>query len=149
MKTSLLLVAIAATLPLAPALAADRFNRGVESVHQPVVRRSDLVMDVPAATIGAADRARVLQWFDAVELGYGDRVSIDDSAAGSAAGAADVEALVARYGLLTSAGAPVTEGAIPPGYLRIVISRSTASVPGCPDYHLPSQPNFASSASTN
>jgi pilus assembly protein CpaD len=143
--------AIAAMLP-APA-AADRYNREVGSVHQPVVQRSDYVLDVAAAPLSAGAQAKVLGWFDAIGLGYGDRISIDTTAAGSEAGSAPgiagVTALVARYGLLVANGAPVTEGAIPAGYLRIVVSRSTASVPGCPDFSQPSQPNFTASTSSN
>jgi pilus assembly protein CpaD len=148
-RLSLLTAAlVACSLPLSPA-AADRYNRGVESVHQPVVRRSDYVIDVAPAHLHGADGEQVLQWFTAIDLGYGDRVSIDSSAAGSAAGSADIADLVGRYGLLVSRGAPVTEGVIAPGMLRIVVSRTTASVPGCPDWSQRPQPNFTSSATSN
>lgn len=135
-------------LPLAPALA-DRFNRTVESVHQPIVSRSDYVLDVPANGLTPAQADRVDQWFRAIDLGYGDRVSLDATNAGSSGAAADVATIVGGYGLLMSRGAPATEGTIPGGYLRIVVSRSTASVPGCPDYSQPSQPNFTASSSSN
>ena len=148
-RLSLLTAAlIACALPFNPA-AAGRSNRGVESVHQPVVQRNDYVIDVAPANLRGSDGERVLQWFSAIDLGYGDRVSIDSSAAGSAAGSAEIAALVGRYGLLVTSGAPVTEGAIAPGMLRIVVSRTTASVPGCPDWSQRSQPNFTSSATSN
>lgn len=139
---------IAIALPWAPALAGHA-NRSVESVHQPVVQRSDYVIDVWPAQLKASEANRVLQWFSAINLRYGDRVSIDSSAAGSPAGSADIAALVARYGLLVSQGAPITEGEIAPGMLRIVISRTTASVPGCPDWSQASQPNFTASSISN
>lgn len=148
-RLSLLTVALVAfAVPLSP-IAARRDNRGVESVHQPIVQRSDYVIDVNPAGLHGADGERVLQWFSAIDLGYGDRVSIDSSATGSTAGTADIAALVGRYGLLVSRGAPITEGAVTPGMLRIVVSRTTASVPGCPDWSQHSQPNFTSSATSN
>lgn len=144
----LTLALIAIALPMAPAIAG-RFNRGVESVHQPIVQRADYVIDVSPALLKGADAERVLQWFAAIDLGYGDRVSIDSSAAPGGPGSGDIAALVGRYGLLVSAGAPITEGAIPPGMLRIVVSRTTATVSGCPDWNQASQPNFTSSAMSN
>lgn len=143
-----ILVAMAAiALPLAAA-QADRFNRGVESIHQPVVQRRDYVFDVPGNGLDAAESARVQQWFDAIGLSYGDRVSIDNSAGGGGS-AKDIAAIVGGFGLFLSPGAPVTEGAITPGHSRIVVSRSTASVPGCPDYSQASQPNFTAASSSN
>ncbi len=147
MRTPILLISAGLAVMLT-APAAGRSNRGVESVHQPVVQRSDFTLDVPAGELTPADRARVLQWFDALALNYGDRVSIDVGTAPSPARAA-IAPLVARYGLLLSDGAPVTAGALPPGHVRIVISRSVASVPGCPDYSAASQPNFTGGASSN
>ncbi len=147
MRAPILLIAAGLSVVLA-APVAGRSNRGVESVHQPVVQRSDFTLDVPAGDLAPADRARVLQWFDALGLDYGDRVSVD---AGTVAGPvnAAIAPLVARYGLLLSDGAPVTTGALPPGHVRIVVSRSVASVPGCPDFSAASQPNFTGSASSN
>jgi pilus assembly protein CpaD len=45
--------------------------------------------------------------------------------------------------MLLSDGAPVTAGAVQPGLVRVVVSRTTASVPGCPNWrqsHLPGAP---------
>lgn len=148
-RPSLLLLTITLmSTPMAPAMA-DRFNRGVESVHQAEVRRDDYVLDVPAGALAASDRDRILQWFAAIDLAYGDRVSIDGSAAGNITDTSSIAALVGRYGLFVTPGAPVTQSEIAPGYLRIVVSRSTASVPGCPDWSQPSQPNFTSSSMSN
>lgn len=147
MRAPILLIA-AGLAAVLTAPAAARSNRGVESVHQPVVQRSDFTLDVPAGDLSPADSARVLQWFDALGLDYGDRVSVD---AGSAPGPvnAPIAPLVARYGLFLSDGAPITTGALPPGHIRIVVSRSVASVPGCPDFSAYSQPNFTGAASSN
>lgn len=127
---------------------AGRFNRGVDSIHQPVVQRSDYVLDVPGAGLDPVQGSRIEQWFDAIGLTYGDRISIDASA-GPAGSSRAIAEIVGRYGLFVSSGAPVTEGAIAPGQVRIIVSRSTASVTGCPDYSQPSQPNFTASSSSN
>ena len=144
----LVLAAASAVAPAVPATAADRYNRGVESIHQPVVQRHDYVIDVPDDGLDPVAAARVRQWFDTIGLGYGDRVSVDMSAAGPGSNRA-IATIVADYGLFVSSGAPVTEGGIAPGQVRIVVSRSTASVPGCPDYSQLSQPNFTAAASSN
>lgn len=145
-RSALVLVALAFA-PL-PAAAADRYNRGVESVHQPVVQRSDYVLDVSGSGLDPAEADKVRQWFDAIHLAYGDRISIDARNGATGSNPA-ITALVADYGLFVSHGAPVTEGAVAPGQVRIVVSRSTASVPGCPDYSQPSMPNFTGAATSN
>lgn len=143
-----ILIALAAiALPLGAA-QADRYNRGVESVHQPVVQRSDYIFDVPGNGLDPVEGTRVQQWFDAIGLAYGDRISIDNSA-GASGSNKDIAVIVGGFGLFLTPGAPVTEGAIAPGYARIVVSRSTASVPGCPDYSRRSQPNFVGASSSN
>lgn len=147
MNRTVLIALAAIALPLS-AVQADRYNRGVESVHQPVVQRHDYVLDVSGDELDPVAAARVRQWFDAIGLGYGDRISVDGSAGGGGSGR-DIAAIAGDYGLFVSNGAPVTEGAIAPGQVRIVVSRSTASVPGCPDYRHLSQPNFTGAASSN
>jgi pilus assembly protein CpaD len=147
MTRPILLAFIAIAMPIGAA-QADRFNRGSESVHQPVVQRNDYVIDVTGNGLDPVETTRVRQWLDAIRLGYGDRVSIDTSA-GATGSNRDIAAIVADYGLFVTPGAPVTTGAIAPGNVRIVVSRSTASVPGCPDYSQPSQPNFTAAASSN
>jgi pilus assembly protein CpaD len=112
-------------------------NRGVESVHQPVVSRADYVFDVNASGDGLSpgEASRLSGWFESLRLGYGDRVSVDMADAGYSAATRDAVAdLAARYGLLLDSTAPVTAGAIAPGNVRVVISRMKASVPGCPDW---------------
>ncbi|HLL31681.1 MAG TPA: CpaD family pilus assembly lipoprotein, partial [Allosphingosinicella sp.] len=47
-------------------------------------------------------------------------------------GSGDVASVAAEYGLLLSGGAPVTAGPVPPGTVRVVISRTRAYVPDCP-----------------
>jgi pilus assembly protein CpaD len=55
---------------------------------------------------------------------------------------ADVARVAGRYGLLVSAGAPVTVSAIPEGAVRVVVSRTQASVPGCPNWSEEAAPNY-------
>jgi pilus assembly protein CpaD len=125
-------------------------NRGLESVHQPVVARTDYVYDLPAPGDRLSeDAARGLGgWFESLNLRYGDRVSVDtqgyDTASRNAIGA-----VAARYGLLVDETAPVTQGTIPAGSIRVIVSRMSASVPNCPDWSRPANANFDGHAMSN
>ena len=125
-------------------------NTGLESVHQPVVSRTDYVIEVDAngGSIGPQESARLVGWFDALKLGYGDRIAVDDPAGGYGAHN-DVAAIAARYGLLIDEQAPVTAGGIAPGMVRVIVSRKSASVPGCPDWSRQSQPEYESATMSN
>jgi pilus assembly protein CpaD len=79
---------------------------------------------------------------------YGDSVYVDGFDAGLAR--AQVAELAGNYGLLVSPGAPITAGEIVLGSVRVVVSRTVASVPGCPDWRRgPSQPNFNNQSMPN
>jgi pilus assembly protein CpaD len=109
-------------------------NPSLSSVNQPVVHRTDYVLDLNSTADGvpATEQERLAAWLDSLQLGYGDRVSIDQSGYADGASREDVASVVARYGLLLTQGAPVTAGTVQPGSLRVIVSRMTASVPGCP-----------------
>jgi pilus assembly protein CpaD len=143
----------AAILALGLTLAAcGPVNRGLESVNQPVVNRTDFVLDVPAVGLGSPsspEAKRVADWFDSLELGYGDRVSVDESSAYAGISRDVIAALAAKHGLLLSDTAPVTSGAIEPGAVRIVVSRNAASVSRCPNWDRPAAPEFAGSTMSN
>ncbi len=127
-------------------------NRSVYSERQPVVSKSNFVLDLAAGNGGlsTAEQNRLSGWFDALELGYGDRVSIDDPGySASSVAKAAVESIVADYGLLISETAPVTEGYVPAGQLRVVVTRTKASVPGCPDFSHRSHTDFQARTSAN
>ncbi len=127
-------------------------NRSVYSERQPVVSKTNYVLDLSAGNGGlsSAEQNRLSGWFDALELGYGDRVSIDDpSYSASTVAKNAVETIVARYGLLISETAPVTEGHVPAGLMRVVVSRTSASVPGCPDFSHRSHTDFQARTSAN
>jgi pilus assembly protein CpaD len=152
---ALTLIAAAGAIFVAPAAEARREargpERGIDSLNQPQVERTDFVFDVPASSGGltADGRAQLRSWFDSVGVGYGDRISVD-----SAYGAADVAGVAGEYGLLLSDGAPVTPGPVPPETIRVVISRTTAFVPNCPQsdrYRGPSStsPNYGCAVNSN
>ncbi|WP_284275240.1 CpaD family pilus assembly lipoprotein, partial [Sphingomonas astaxanthinifaciens] len=86
-------------------------------------------------------------WFRGLELSYGDVVSVDGPDAAAARG--DIARVAGRYGMLVSDGAPVTPGAIPPGAVRVVVSRTRADVPGCPNWSVPSNPNYNNELMSN
>ena len=110
-------------------------NFALNSVNQPVVERSNYVLDLRTAGSGldATESARLNDWFQMLDLGYGDRVAIDTPVDNPAV-REDVAAVAGRYGILVGDGAPVTPGYVDPGNVRVVVTRSTAHVPGCPDW---------------
>jgi pilus assembly protein CpaD len=112
-------------------------NTSMYSVHQPVVERTTMAIDVSADSSGipANDQRRMTEWFDGLELGYGDRVAIDyGDGYANASAAKFVAKAAAERGVLMSDTAPVTAGQVAPGTIRVVLTRSTASVPTCPDW---------------
>jgi len=116
-------------------------NTSVYSLHQPVVEHTNFVFDVASQNDGvpAAEQARLGAWFDSIGLTYGDHITLDERDGYQSAGARrDVAKVAADHGLLVAEdGAPMTEGNIAPGTIRVVASRSTASVPGCPEWSDP------------
>ena len=128
--------AIALSLGLALSACGDTPNNtSLYSVKQPVVERSNYTLDLAsnASGLSVPEMARLSDWFETIGLAYGDRIAIDDPMA-SPAVVEDVAAVASRYGLLVSQGAPVTEGYVDPGNVRVVVTRSMAHVPGCPDW---------------
>jgi pilus assembly protein CpaD len=134
-------------------------NPTLNAVNQPIVQRTDYVLDLSTGGSGvpAAELDRLDAWFDSLQLGYGDRVAID--AGGNyddPQARKDVARVAGDYGLLLSDGAPVTAGQPAPGALRIVVSRSVASVPGCPLWdpqeigsRATTSPNYGCSTNSN
>lgn len=125
-------------------------NRTLYSVKQPVVERSNYVFDLNTTSEGlpVSEQQRLAGWFDSMDLRYGDRVSIDDGS-NSLALRDDVAEIAGRYGLLVAEGAPVTAGPAGPGQTRIVITRTSASVPGCPDWSHTDESNELNSTNPN
>lgn len=127
-------------------------NTSMYSVHQPVVERTNYAIDLASdgGSISAAEQARLGDWFDALRLGYGDRVSVDyGTGYASKAAAQAVYTAAADRGVLLDDIAPVTEGQVAPGMLRIVVTRSKASVPSCPDLSTDHDRNYNASNHSN
>ncbi len=157
-------ISAAIALSLGLALAACQSsgpadaNRTLYSVHQPVVERQSFALDVSASSSGLAapDKRRLADWFTAMNLGYGDQVAIDGRNVSNAT-REDVAALVGQHGLRLSDVAPASEGVAPVGSVRVVLSRSVASVPSCPNWegrsanHLGNHtsPNFGCATNSN
>lgn len=137
-KSLAAVVAIGAALALPSAALAKRPperhgpERGLDSLNQPVVQRTDYLLDLADnGGLSDADMGRLDSWFESLGLGYGDHVFVDR---GTTVGRQDVARVAAAYGLLMSPGAPVLEGDVPMGAVRVIVSRTTASVPNCPNY---------------
>lgn len=152
-KSLAALVAIGAAVSLTAAADAKRPprdrhgpERGVDSLNQPVVSRTDYVLDLAAGYEGlpASERTRLAHWFETLALGYGDHVFVDDGP-GDSPGRREVARTAAEYGILLSDGAPVTAGEVGPGTVRVIVSRSIAYVPNCPNW----APRGPSSSSSN
>ena len=151
-------LAVSLALTLGACGGVNMDNRTLYSVKQPVVERSNYMLDVNTTADGlpVSEQQRLAGWFESMNLRYGDRLSIDDGG-NSLAVRDDVAAIADRYGLLVSEGAPVTAGQSRPGQARVVITRSSASVPGCPDWshtaeeneHNSTNPNYGCSVNSN
>ena len=126
-------------------------NRGVESVHQAVVTRSDYALDLATAADGLApgEQRRLVGWMAALHVGYGDHIAIDDAGAPAARVHEQVGRVIAGYGLLLGDDAPVSAAPVTPGTVRIIISRMKATVPGCPDWSRDEAHEFNSNTSSN
>lgn len=144
---TLVTIALLASALAAPAHSKPRKDdpaRGVESVNVPVVTRADYVFDAaaPGGQLPPSEQARLDGWFGGLGLGYGDRVYVEGGYADGAR--ADVARVAGRYGLLLSQGAPTVAGAMGDGNVRVIVSRTRASVPGCPNWTVPSSPTWSS-----
>ena len=120
----------------------DLPDRGVASINVPVVTRELYSFDAaaPAGVLPPAESARLDAWFRSLNFGYGDTIYVDGEYYGGAR--EDVARIAGQYGLMVAAGAPVTPGTVLPGTVRVVVARTTASVPNCPNWSRPSQPNY-------
>lgn len=136
-----------AALALTLGACGGTSNRGLESVHQPVVTRTNYTFDV-ADGMGGQNAQQVRAWLESLHVGYGDRISVDDPS-GNNGNRASIAAIAGRYGLIVDDTAPVTQGEVLPGMFRVVVSRTKAEVPGCPDWSRSSVGNFNSDMTSN
>ena len=125
-------------------------NRSMDSIHQPVVSHASFSLDVTAGSNGLAsgETKRLADWFNAMDLRYGDRISLEDPLA-SEETRAQVASAVSRFGLLLSRETAVTAGYVNAGTARVVIVRASATVPHCPDWSANAQANPRNALSSN
>lgn len=147
MNAKFSLVALGALLVTA-CNAPDSPASGVSALHVPVVSQTTFVFDAaaPGGLLPASEAERLDDWLSSVNVGYGSSVYVDGDD-GAARG--QVAAVVGQYGLLLKEGAPVTPGAVAPGSVRVIVTRAVASVPGCPDWHRQSEPDFNNKSMSN
>ncbi|RVT42182.1 CpaD family pilus assembly protein [Sphingobium algorifonticola] len=142
LKTSGLRLAIAcaALLPLAACNNATigAANRGLDSVHQPVVAYTSFNYDVQVGGNGdltPAEAYRLEGWLQSIGIGYGDRISVAPDGGYYGPGVRDgIANVIGRHGLLIEEDPAIANGAAPEGAVRLVVRRASASVPGCPDW---------------
>ncbi len=148
-RQSILLAALGPALLLGGCMGTQ--NRGLESVHQPVVNRADYALDLATAqgALAQGERQRLMGWMTTMRVGYGDRIAIDDPAGEGVAARDEVAGVVAAHGLILSDDAPVTQAPVTPGSIRVVVSRTRADVKGCPDWSRDSSHEFDSNTSSN
>jgi pilus assembly protein CpaD len=150
-------IAILSTVAMGIALSGcmgggGQMNRSMESVHQPIVSQHNFTFDVNSdgGELAPTELRRVSEWLDAMDVQFGDRVSVDASATYGANAVHDaVDELLRRKGLMLSENAPITPGAIAPGHVRVIISRSSARVDGCPNWRTRSATDFHSTITSN
>jgi pilus assembly protein CpaD len=138
----------------APALTlggCGTLNRGVDSIKQPVVSRTDYVFDAQSTTAGLApgETERVAGWLSAMRLHYGDQISVDDPNPYDSRARAQIAAIVSSYGMRLADRAPITSAPLAAGMVRVVVSRAVATVPGCPDFTRSGSSEFEGSATSN
>ena len=149
MRMKFALLAFTAAVAGCTHTAQDLPDRGVAAVNVPVVTRADYAFDAaaPGGMLPASEAARLDAWFRSLAVGYGDSIYVDGPDAYAAR--ADVARVAGNYGMLVSEGAPVTAGAVPPGMVRVVVSRNRADVPYCPNWSIPAQPNSENRSMSN
>ncbi|WP_332820270.1 CpaD family pilus assembly protein [Sphingopyxis sp.] len=143
---------LALATSLAGCTGAAHSNRSLDSVHQPVVRNNIYQFDVAASNgeLAPSEQGRLQGWLDAMGARYGDRIAIEDpSVYGAGSAQATVRSMIERRGLLLSGDVPVTTGPVPQGHLRVIITRASAFVPGCPNWESKSAINVTNATSSN
>ncbi len=149
-KSLAALVAIGAALTFPSAASAKKpprerhdASRGLDSLNQPVVQRTDYLLDLADnGGLSDSDIGRLHTWFETLRISYGDHIFVDR---GTNAGRQDVAKVASAYGMLLSPGAPILEGDVPMGAVRVIVSRTMATVPNCPNFDRERGPSSTSS----
>lgn len=150
MRSTIFILALGATLTACTTPgSADDPRTGLAPVHVPVVNRVDYVFDAqaPGGSLMPSELARLDSWFRTMDMRYGDSVYVGNSASPEARD--QVQQVAGEYGILLSNGVPVTVGTTGYDTVRVVVSRSQASVPGCPDWGGFSNPNVSNKGLSN
>lgn len=137
-------------LPLA---ACQHDNRGLESVHQPVVSHTAFTYDVQAGPDGGlttSEAVRLQGWLASIGLGYGDKVAlVTDGAYYSPSLREGIADVFGRRGMLIGEDSSAAAGQAPDGSVRLIVRRASASVPGCPDWSDKAESNMQMGTSAN
>ncbi len=149
MRTKLIAVLLASAVAACATPGEGPADRGVSAVNEPVLNRATFVVDVaaPGGVLPPAEVARLDGWFRSLGLGYGDSIYVDGAYAETAR--AQVAELAGNYGMMVLPASPVTAGVVSPDTVRVVVSRTRAEVPGCPNWSVPSNPNFQNRTMSN
>lgn len=154
-RRTILRAALLATL-VAPLAACGSetmgVNRGMQSVHQPVVSYTSFTYDVGAGggDLSPSESARLEGWLSSIGIGYGDRVAIASNAGYYSPGVRDgIANVIARHGLLIEEDESGQAGSAPDGAVRLIVRRASASVPGCPDWSEKAESNGTGGTSSN
>lgn len=150
MSRSVILLGLVSALGACQTTApTDRPAKGLSSVNVPVVTRADYTLDLsaPDGTLSPSEAARLDGWFRSMVLGYGDMIYVDGPSGYDARD--EVARVAGQYGMLVSLGAPMTAGPVPQGMVRVVVARTSASVPNCPNWSKAATPNFDNASMSN
>jgi pilus assembly protein CpaD len=149
MRTKLIAVLLATTVAACATPGGGPADRGLSSVNEPVLSQATFAVDLaaPGGTLAPQEVARLDAWFRGLGLGYGDSIFVDGAYAESAR--AQVAEVAGRYALMVLPAAPVTAGVVFPGSVRVVVARTRAEVPNCPNWSVPSQPNMQNRTMSN
>jgi pilus assembly protein CpaD len=148
MRSKFLLIALGSALAGCQSVP-DMPAQGVATVNVPVVTSADYVFDAaaPGGALAPGEGDRLNGWFQGLGLSYGDTIYVDGGYLPAAR--TQVAAIAGRYGMMVSAGAPVTAGMVQPGSVRVVVARRRAVVPGCPNWNAASQPDWDNKTSSD
>jgi pilus assembly protein CpaD len=140
-KFALLLLASAIAGCTAPGTRPTA-DRGLDSVNQPVLDRATYALDIaaPGGIVPPQEIGRLNGWFQSLDLGYGDSIFVDGAYADTAR--AQIADAANAYGMMILPAAPVTAGVVPANTVRVIVTRTRAEVPNCPNWSRPSQPNM-------
>lgn len=149
MRSKLSIALLATALGACSHTPHDLADRGLAPINVPVVQRADYTVDLaaPGGTLLPGEGQRLNGWFQGLGLGYGDTIYVDGGYADAAR--AEVAAIAGNYGMQIHSGAPITAGAVQDGSVRVVVSRNRASVPNCPNWDRPAQPNYNNQSFSN